>query len=484
MRRYLLLPLAWSAAFLYSHRDVGTGLVRDVSDTDALRLDDEALRDEFLSLSARSGAGPDIAVIVLDTTRADRLGVYGYDKGTTPHLDAWSAGARVFTNMESDATWTVPAHASLFTGKPPIAHGAHGVPLGSRAIASPLPAGMPTVAGALQKAGYRTVGIAANEAFLQRAWGLSEGFDIWMCGQLVQGTPPLPYLSAERVTALAKSTLAQRNPSEPLFLFVNYMDAHAPWTPREGFVRDSGAINRHILPYGGGWEDARIRVMADKDLPTETQRAWSEAYDAELRYLDVHLGELLDSLGGFGAVIVLGDHGEYLGEHYLVEHSKDVYETVSHVPLLVRGTVPGHDASPGRDASPIQTHDVARWILDAAGVAPLPGMTTTEDLLVTEEYWARKRDLHTTWGRRFNRIRRAYRIGDHKLILGTDHSQEAYDLASDPGEENNLRDAPWIPELRARGEAWLAAQPIAPEAEMKDRADVASLRALGYIDPQ
>ncbi len=484
MPRLLLLALAWAAAFAYSRRDLGTGLVRDVSDTDALRLDHEALRDEFLALTERTGSGPDVAVIVLDTTRADRLGVYGYDKGTTPHLDAWSSGARVYTNMESDATWTVPAHASLFTGRPPIAHGAHGVPLGSRALASPLPPNTPTVARALQKVGYRTIGIASNRAFLQRAWGLSEGFDIWMCDQLGPGTPSLPYLSAERVTALAKSALTLRNPDEPLFLFVNYMDAHAPWTPREGFVADPSAIDRHILPYGGGWEDARIRVMADQELPTATAKAWSEAYDAELRYMDHHLGELLDALSGFGTVIVLSDHGEYLGEHFLVEHSKDVYETVSHVPLLVRGTIPGHDVTPGRDASPVQTHDVARWILDAAGAPPLPGMTTTTDLQVTEEYWARKRDLETSWGKRFNRIRRAYRIGDHKLIVGTDHTIEAYDISIDPREENNLRDAPWIAALREQGEAWLAAQPIAPEADMKERANVAPLRALGYIDPQ
>lgn len=427
---------------------------------------------------------PDIVVIVLDTVRADRMGLYGYGKGTTPKIDAWADSARVYDRMVSDGAWTLPSHASLFTGMPVLTHGARGTPLGGP-LASPLAEGTETVASALRQAGYRTVGIAANRAFLDSMWGLAQGFDLWLCEKLKYDRMRLPYVTGDRMTNLAKGYL-ERPRKEPLFLFLNYMDAHGPWIPRDGYVRDPGAINRRLLPYHKGWNEVTDRLMGDREAPPPAAaRAWSEAYDSELRFLDEQVGELLEALPSLGIgdedyVFVLSDHGEYLGEHALVEHSKDVYQEVLHVPLLVKG--PGYLA--GRDPAPVQTHDIASWILAAAAQAPLDGAVRTVDLQVSELYWARHRDLSSDrYGDRFNRVRRAYRSGFQKLILGSDGSREAYELDLDPLEAFNvIEDADWVPELEARAKAWLEATKEAPEAKLDTDANLESLKALGYVE--
>lgn len=463
----------------------GDGLVDWAPDEAARAADARALERALARTAAidAPAAGPDIVVIVLDTVRADRMGVYGYDGRTTPAIDAWATEARVYDQMVSNGAWTLPSHASLFTGQPVIAHRACGTPLGGPQ-ASALAPGTPTVAGTLAAAGYRTVGIAANKAFLAPGWGLAQGFDVWLCGGLGADTSELPYPTADRVTALAKQALGGRRDA-PMFLFLNYMDAHAPWVPRRGYVAEGAELHRRSLPYGPGWEAARDRLLGEREADPEVLASWSAAYDAELRFLDEHVGELLAALPSLGVgeedyVFVLSDHGEYLGEHALVEHSKDVYEEVLRVPLLVKG--PGYAA--GRDGAPIQTHDVASRILAAAGLPPLAAAERTEELQVSELYWTRHRELHKPYGSRFDRVRRAYRLGPYKVILGSDGSREAYDLSVDPGEAKDVAEvgAPWLGAVEEAAEAWLAGRAEGVVSDPGGAEDVEALRALGYLE--
>lgn len=464
---------------------LGDPLVDRPPDTRAQEQDLRALRGHAARLAEvwdPPEGKPDIVLIVLDTVRADHLGVYGYDRETSPRLDAWAEQARVYDDVVADAPWTLPSHASLFTGRPSRSHGARGTPPG-KGVAAPLPPGTETVASALQMSGYRTMGIAANEAFLARTWGLDQGFDLWLCDGLVDDAYRTPYVTADRITALAREALGRPRPA-PLFLFLNYMDAHTPWIPRREYVRDPAAIDRRYLPDGRGWDRSIERLLAERTLDPAAQRAWVEAYDAGIRYADDHLGRLLADLPNLGIgpedyVFIVSDHGEYLGEHDLVEHSKDVYEPVLRVPLLVRG--PGYP--PGRDATPVQLHDLATWILTAAGQAPLDRAEPPGDLRVAEEYYARRRDLsNSAYGHRFNRVRRAFYQGFHKLILGSDGSREAYDLAADPGELQSLVDAAWVPALEARANAWLEATPEAAEVSLDKGANLEALRSLGYVE--
>lgn len=498
MRRALLVAVAALAALAAAGVAGLAWSEADARQLVAWRPDKDARQRDAAQLVGNAGRiprawnpepGPDIVVIVLDTVRADRLGVYGYDRETTPRLDAWARDARVYERVMADAPWTLPSHASMFTGRWPIAHGARGLPPDEpgarelRGFAAPLAKGSDTVARALRERGYLTAGIAANRAFLERTWGLDQGFQMWFCEGFGPDRRRTPYPTADRVTAVTRAFLA-RPRTAPLFLFVNYMDAHTPWIPREGYVRDPEAIDRRVLPGGRAWDRAVARLMGDRELDPATQAAWGEAYDSELRFLDEHVGELLDALPTYGIgpedwVFVLSDHGEYLGEHDLVEHSKDVYDTVLHVPLLVRGPT----AAPGRDDRPLQHHDVATMLLAAAGLPPLAGSQATVDLQVAELYGTRKRDLHhPRYGKRFERVRRAFRAGDRSLILGSDGSVEAYDLATDPGQRVPLPSPPWLPELRARADAWLASMPVAPLVGVEGPVNVEALEALGYVD--
>lgn len=426
---------------------------------------------------------PDIVVIVLDTVRADRLGIYGHPGGTSPRLDAWGAGARVYTDVLATAPWTLPAHASLFTGQWPATHGARGL---RERIAAPLASGTRTVARALRDAGWLTLGIAANQAFLDKSWGLSQGFSLWMCEQLEADARGTPYPTADRITDLGLLALDRRPETGPVFLFLNYMDAHTPWIPREGFVADPARLDRKVLPYGARWDAVKTDLLAHGELAPTTQAAWEEAYAAELRFLDAEVGRLLDGLAARGVgeedhVFVLSDHGEYLGEHDLVEHSKDVYDTVLHVPLLHRG--PG--VAPGRDPAPLQQPDVARALLAAAGLPPLGEEATRVDgapLRVAELYYTRKRELKDPrYAGRFDRIRRAFALGPWRLVLGSDGTVERYDLSTDPAQVHPLEAPPWADTLQRAADAWLAAHPVAtPTAEVGENLEV--LRALGYVE--
>lgn len=427
---------------------------------------------------------PDVVLIVLDTTRLDRLGVYGYDKETTPRLDKWAANARIYDNARADGPWTLPSHASLFTGKWPIAHGAHGVPLAVAQQGAPLKRGSATVARAMRQAGYRTVGIAANKAFLDKSMGLDQGFDVWLCGQVSNGSDGTVDPTADRVQRMAQTALAQPRDAS-LFLFLNFMDPHTPWHVRAGYVREPDKIRKNTLPGGNAWQRASDRLLVNQEANPETIASWSEAYDAEIRFMDEHLGALLEALPSLGIdeddfVFIVSDHGEYLGEHHLVQHSRDVYETVNRVPLLIRG--PGY--SPGRDATPLQHHDLAGMILAAAGLPALPdaASTATSGIQVTESYYARKTELvNPKLAASFDRVRRAFVQAPHALILGSDGSSEGYDLETDPGQESPLATAPWLEDLKGAAAAWQASQVEAATAQTDEPVNTEALRALGYI---
>ncbi len=429
--------------------------------------------------SSAGGRAPDIVVIVLDTVRADHLGVYGYDRDTTPNLDAWAQAARVYENAWTDSPWTLPAHASMFTGKPEREHAARALPLTDVRKGAPLAESFSTVAERLQAAGWRTVAVTGNRAFLHPSFGLSQGFDAWVNEAPERDTRGVGYTPADRIRPMAEAVLAQAD-EHPLFLFVNFMDAHTPYVPRRGFVRSPELLRPASLPgNGGGFRRASAKLLQGGRLDPDVQASWSEAYDAELRFLDLELGLLLQQVKA-PHVYILADHGEYLGEHSLVEHAKDVYEPVLHVPFLARAP----DLAPGRDASLVQTHDLAWMVLSAAGL-PHDDIERPDDLAVSELTLTLKKDLGArAYGARFNRTRRAFRVGAHKLILGTDGSRESFDLAADPAETHPFAALP--PIFDGLAAAWLAAHPEQPVVGLGEGSGVGpdeeALRALGYVE--
>lgn len=421
----------------------------------------------------------DIAVIVLDTVRADHLGLYGYAEKTSPQLDAWSANARVWERAYADAPWTLPSHASMFTGKCQREHGARSLDESDPRKGAPLAQSEVTIAEHLQAAGYRTVGVAGNRAFLHPAYGLSQGFDTWINEQPEDDPRGVPYTAADRIVPMALAA-AQQSDEHPLFLFVNLMDAHTPYKPRKGLVEHPEKLLRKSIPgNGGGFRKQATRLMQGSLLEPEVFQTWTLAYDAELRWLDQNLGTLLAGLASFEHVFILADHGEYLGEHNLVEHAKDVYEPVNHIPFLARSS----RFPPGRDTSFIQTHDLAWMVLESAGLPVPASVHRTTDVAVTDLYYTLKKDLmNPDYGHRFKRIRRAFRVGDEKLIVGSDNTREGYDLANDPAEAKPKYASPVFEGLAEKYAAEHPEVPVVPLDQTPPEPTDEQLRALGYVE--
>jgi len=427
---------------------------------------------------------------VLDTVRADHLSCYGYERPTTPSLDALAGRSDLHLVARATAPWTLPSHASMFTGEYPFAHGAQARKdeRTSRIVyAHPLRPESSTLAEALAAEGYETAGFATNGAYLSARYGLGRGFETY-----VEKEPGKPSLAPD-VVARTLAWLDARESGRPFFLFVNFMDAHRPYnvTP---LPADRAASLPPPDPEDPGAlldELARLVLEGDDPPPPELIRRVVSQYDTALANLDLSLGALFEGLRQRGLLdgallIVTSDHGEYFGEHDLVEHSKDVYEEALHVPLIVKR--PGQQV--GRVLSePVSLVEMPCLVLshlpeDArlrhASAFPCAG----DGVQLAELRYTRGKDLVQPYGERFRRERTVLYAGRYKVIRSTDGKHELYDLERDPRELHNLvAEQPELAdhmlklagELRRRGESEAGAEPeLTPEA-------VAELERLGYL---
>lgn len=244
----------------------------------------------------RSGkvvSGPSVVLVTLDTTRVDHLSAYGYERETTPNLDAFAQQAVRYRHAWSTSSWTLPAHASLFTGLYPSRHGAHyseqgdaalsevlNIPLARYVRAGRLPEDRTTLAEILAASGRRTGAFVAGP-WLNRGFGLLQGFerkddDVEQFG----GRP------AKEITDRALDWLDDLSDDEPYFLFVNYFDAHAPYDPKQVHPDLPNARR----PFQPDYDS----IMAGKsELSVAEREILNDRYDAEIREMDAELGRLL-----------------------------------------------------------------------------------------------------------------------------------------------------------------------------------------------
>lgn len=449
-------------------------------------------------LACSAPAPPNVILVVLDTTRADHLSAYGYPRDTTPRLASFAADAIRFERAYSTSSWTVAAHASLFTGLLPATHQAT-----QENIA--LDEELETLAELLAEAGYETVAFS-NNSWISGFTRLTQGFERvepeWK-GPREETSEP-----EQHPTNLAVlEWLASRDASRPFFLFINYIEPHWPYTPppvyRERFATDVPPNARRRARF-----TAIKWYLQGRKLPPAVLRARVDLYDAEIAHLDATLGALLDALDRYrvldeALVVVTSDHGENLGERGHQGHSFTLYDSTLRVPLLIRppGGVPGGQVR----HEPVQLTDVFATILAAAGVGStdarvvgldLLGAPLPEDRPIVAEYYNPRTFLgrfpKTESARAavapFRRRIRAIQVGPDKLIWGSDGKHELYDMSRDPGEAEDLIDR--APERARDLEARLdeivgrlerpITQPQEPLSEM-DEAALARLRALGYL---
>ncbi len=451
----------------------------------------------LLACAASAGCArrtaPDVILVVLDTLRADHVSCYGYGQPTTPHLDALAQGATRYDACRSTAPWTVPSHASLFTGLLPFEHGADAFKQEPSAAAPgqrativdtrPLSDAHWTLAEALRSAGYRTAGFVANTVYLSDKFGFAQGFETYQPA------------SAAGVDVVQRGLdWLQAAPDErPSFLFLNLLDCHRPYNV--GPLPEGRAAQLPALPAEAPGElltQLVQRVLGAGSTDSAELAAKVRAqYDHGVAHADLAVGKLVEALRKSGRferalLIVTSDHGEYFGEHRLVEHSKDIYEPALRVPLIVKE--PGQSAA-RVDRAPITIAAVPRMVIEHL---PQELRRTTRSFPTQSAPWAeirysRPHDL-SQWGTRFHRERVAVYADRFKLILTLQGGVELYDLKTDPGEltdlSSQLPDLAGMLERKAR--AALATKPApspeagGPRVELTPQ-ERAELERLGYL---
>lgn len=320
--------------------------------------------DPVVYTNLRRDAAPHgILLISLDTVRADRLGCYGYPRGTSPHLDALAAESYLFENALTPAPMTTPAHASALTGVSPYLHRAGVFAEGFRL--SPHWAPVSTL---LTEAGYRTAAFTEGIA-LGGSIGFSRGFQ-----QYSDGASPLSHdRDLIRMTFRDARSWLDQFGHLPSLLFVHTYHAHDPYTAPDAI------LNRFTDPAYTG----RAMVHAkDAKTPEERQNA-SDCYDAGLAYTDEQFGAFVQGLRDAGLLenrwlIVFSDHGEEFWEHGGVAHARALYRESVHVPLIVRP--PGGLATGQRVSTPVLITDIFATAMAIAGV-PMPTDRDSVDLV-------------------------------------------------------------------------------------------------------
>lgn len=461
-----------------------------------------------------SAPRPNVILVVLDTVRADHLSVYGYERDTTPTLRSFAREAVRFNETIAADGMTLTSHASLFTGLYGLRHGAH--PSADAPGGRPLSAEFETMAEILNRNGYDTAAIVANTGYLRPFFNLHQGFryyDVRGPRMRLEGCPRfllrgglseaalwlLPDTDLSRWTRNAEEINRavfefldkEADRSRPLFLFLNYMDAHRPYLSPSPFrERFPGRDPR----YGLRHHQRVIRdVMTHKRpiSPSERNHLISQ-YDGALAYLDEQLGRLFaklkaENLWDSSLVIVTSDHGESFGERNLVEHGSGAVESQLRIPLLIR-----YPDGPRGEVKLVRasTTDILPTVLAVAGIevpAAVDGRSLLEaDSLSSRPVFAESYATGATMAldRRFRIPERAVYERRWKLIDSRFGRRELYDVVADPAETADLYSAQ--PAVAAHltkilGE-WSALLTTRREpSPLLDPRTLDRLRALGYL---
>lgn len=420
---------------------------------------------------------PNIILITLDTTRADRLGCYGYTRMTSPRLDRLANESVVYTQAISPSSWTFPSHASLFTGKFPSSHGAQYDPEGPFILIDTIKAptswknkfrarGMGknerTLAEILKNAGYTTGGVVAGP-WLKKVFGLHKGFDYY-------NDDDINVINGKRASQVTSQALhwLKRVSREKFFLFLNYFDPHYPYGP-------PGEFAYAFLPQGS--------LSPNKKKST---KEISDLYDAEILYMDLFIGKLLDNLKQLGLydstlIIVTADHGELIGEHGKIGHGRSLYHKELHIPLIIK--YPGTEYTHREEDIRLQLTDIFSMILDRLGITLPPGTQGSVPPSITHPIFAEvypppALSRYGDW--------RALYSGKLKFLWNSKGNNMLFNLNDDPAESVNLlkRHPDRAKNMESALNDFMATLPKpGPSDPLKeiDKETIEALKSLGYV---
>ena len=422
-------------------------------------------------LPASPIGAPNVLFITLDTLRADHVSAYGYSRTTTPNLDRVARQGVLFEHAFSNASWTLPSHASMLTGRFPHEHRADWM--------RPMDARIATIVEPFAARGYLTAAFAANTSYVAPEWGLGRGFSRF---DVYAGSPADAVVRTVFGRRLALNVLprvgffdipgrkraAQINDGflnwldavddRPFFAFLNYLDAHDPYITADPFHSKYSPT-----PARGDVINYQLQPNAFRRKPVVTTaeaQAEIDAYDGCIAYLDAELGRLMAELARRGLsrntlVVIASDHGESFGNHNLFGHGNSAYLETLHVPLVM--VWPGHIPADVRISPAVGLERLPATIVELvdprAGNHGFPGhslaatwsgsrtsgtTTPAEPVLSEVTHVAGGPAGYPTSGGSLTSLI----SGEWHLVVSTAGATELYAWPRDPQEEVNLAASP------------------------------------------
>lgn len=396
---------------------------------------------------------PNVLLLILDTVRSYNLSTYGYARPTTPMLARLARTSVQFDRAFAPSSWTMPSHATLFTARWP-----YELRTGPR---RPLSSGHPTLAELLNNAGMATGGFAANFEYLNWEYGLTRGFTHFedyphnlamfftstSIGRMLMEyntfRKPLGFYGSPK-SKTARTVNEQflewvngLDPDRPFFAFLNYFDAHHPYSPPEPYLTRFG-------PHGAiRWRGQELKFA---ELSKEEISRKVNQYDGGIAYLDAEIERLLVALDTRGEldntiIVIASDHGEHWGDHDLLSHGNSMYRQLLQVPLII--AAPGKLPSGGHVSTSVSLRDLPATILDAAGVQSRSEFPGASLLPIARGDSSAPRSPIFSEGAPFGAIGARSLIDDGlHYIRRLDGSEELYDLEHDSLEVHNLSGNP------------------------------------------
>jgi arylsulfatase A-like enzyme len=445
----------------------------------------------FLTAACSRAAEParplNVIFILVDTLRADHLGVYGYSRATSPNLDAFARKSVFFRDARSQAPCTFPSVNSILTSRYPAAF------LGQPNHAMGIPERIPSLPEILKARGYRTVAVSASAVVRNTpsqhnpGAGFGRGFDLFQ--------EDCVWKAAACVNRQVLGHLRRDGGDErPLFLYIHYLDPHGPYDPPRGYDRRfaTGTPDKAFIRNGNPNPIGDMLYKGAPDpgaTPADLQHL-QDLYDDEIAYFDSQLAHLLRALeeGGWlddSIVVFAADHGEEFLEHGHIKHCRTVYDSAIKVPLFFH--IPGVGARSLEQ--PVQNLDVTPTLLDYLGV-PAAGLTLEGESLRPLIEQGTAVDPNQLDPHQFSFSGPYRSVADGRFKLIQDLGGEAfwlYDLQQDPGETRDVLAAErrTFHRLREALGGWLArteGQGRADESLRKAKEAEEKLRSLGYLE--
>lgn len=409
-----------------------------------------------------------LIVISLDTLRADRLSAYGYARATSPAIDAFAANSVLFEKAIAVSSWTLPAHASLFTGVYPSSHGA--ITSSSRISGE-----IPMLAEILRERGYSTFGFTGG-GYLAGRFGFKRGFEKYLITEKNR-KKGLPGLANSLETA--RQVIQSLAEDKPYFVFVHTFDVHCPYTPSDRYAamfNNAGAVE--VTGECRSWKRQQTQPISAPEAA-----ALSDLYDGSIREVDDALAPFFSFLRDSGqlkktVVVITSDHGEDFLQHGTVGHETGLFKELLHVPLIV--AAPGLKA--GRVRELAGQIDIMPTIIELLGLPLLPHFQGRSLAgVVQEEQGERVRYSELA---RHQNLRSRFGQTTHLIVDVEKEALLFFDHMADPDEQRNLGEgAAAVGRAKNELQKFFEALPkrLGEEAGGAKEEELERLRSLGYL---